>query len=76
MAKTVSPRKVIIELNEDGTFKRGVITYMISVDGVWDSKMRTIGIAEGVAKTQAAKGILNGVLGNAVQHILKGEKII
>jgi hypothetical protein len=43
--KIVVPRKVVIETNEDGTYKTGVIQYQLRIDGVLSaSKFYTMGI--------------------------------
>ena len=44
MAKNIIPNKVIINYNNDGTFRDGVIQYRVEADGALDNNFKTISI--------------------------------
>jgi hypothetical protein len=71
MAKVVVPKKVVIETNEDGTYKTGVIQYQLRIDGVLNaSKFYTMG-----ADTWLDDETINPLLEFAKSKIEEGENI-
>jgi hypothetical protein len=44
MAKQIISKKVVVNLNSDGTIKDGVFQYQLSVDGANNGKFYTVGI--------------------------------
>jgi hypothetical protein len=70
MAKKIVPHKLIVSLNEDGTFKSGILQYRIRVDGVLDNKYLTMSIAD-ITKTVDVGAVLSA----SKTHIEKGENI-
>jgi len=71
MAKEIIPYKFIANLNEDGTFKNGVLQYRIRVDGSMDPrKFFTIAIGGGIKIPD-----FNKVLSDSMTHAEKGEKM-
>lgn len=71
MGKLVIPKKVVIEINDDGTYKKGIIQYQIRVNGVLDaSKFYTMGV-----DTWLNDDLINAILAVAKNKIEEGETI-
>jgi len=64
MAKVIVPLKLVIEMEDDGTFKNGVLLYRRKIDGATDMrKTYSIAIKNGIQLTDMAK-----ILGQAKAH--------
>ena len=60
MSKAIIPKKLIIEINDDGTFKSGILQYRISIDGVTDeTKYYSVGIDDGMDTTQFIQPLID-----------------
>jgi hypothetical protein len=62
MVKEIISKKIIIDLNNDGTFKKGLLQYQIKNDGVVNNKYYTISIDSNFViqeKSDGLKGIIN-----------------
>ncbi len=70
MAKEIVPHKLIIDLNQDGSFRDGVLQYRIRVDGATQEKYFTMGLKNGVNGLN-----LQTLIDEAKSHTEKGEKI-
>lgn len=71
MIKKVVPKKVVIEISAEGTYKTGVIQYQIEVDGVLDAaKFYTMGI-----DTWMGNEVVDILLSVAKSKVEEGEKI-
>lgn len=69
--KEVIVTKVVIDTNENGTFKSGVMQYQLKIDGVLDrKKFYTMGIGAWLDTD-----IVNELLAVGKEHIEAGENI-
>ena len=69
--KKIVPRKLVITLNEDGTFKDGILMYQIDENGSIDKrKFYTMGIKEGIRIPDIEKITVDSIV-----HTGKGEAI-
>ena len=76
MAKQIVTKRIILDMNADGTFKSGVLQYRIRTDGALDPKVRTMSVGGGIAVNQTAIDRINSILAAARQHIERGEGIL
>ena len=78
--KSIVCKKLIIELNDDGTFKSGLLQYQIQEDGILGNKKYTIGINEVIqpsgeltaGKTQGTMLLQEGMAPVSVADSLQG----
>jgi hypothetical protein len=71
MAKEIIPLRLIIELNEDGTFKDGILQYQLREIGVVSKRnFYTVGVKEGIKIPDLEKIVLDSVI-----HAEKAEQI-
>lgn len=78
--KSIVCKKLIIELNDDGTFKSGLLQYQIQEDGILGNKKYTIGINEVIqpsgevaaGKSQGTMAIQEGTVASSVSDNLQG----
>lgn len=69
--KSIIPIKLIIDLNEDGTFKDGILQYQMSVDGAIEKRRYyTVGIKDGIKIPD-----LETIIGDSKIHAEKAEKV-
>ena len=72
MAKEIIPLKLIVDLNEDGTVKDGILQYQLRELGVTSKRnFYTIGIKSGIQIPDLEK-----IISDSKTHAEKGEKII
>jgi hypothetical protein len=70
MSREIVPHKLIINLDNNGDFKTGLLQYRIRSGGALNNKFFTMTIDNGI---QIAA--INGVLAQAKRHAEKGEGI-
>jgi hypothetical protein len=71
MAKEIIPLKLIIELNEDGTFKDGILQYQLRETGAVSKRnFYTIGVKEGIKIPDLEK-----IVSDSIAHTAVAEKI-
>jgi len=68
--KEIVPHRLIIDLNQEGGFKSGILQYRIRNDGVMVNKFFTMGIAGGINLPA-----MNTMLLKTKGHVEIGEKI-
>ncbi|MGD0336718.1 MAG: hypothetical protein ABSB18_06425 [Candidatus Omnitrophota bacterium] len=68
--KQIIPHKLIISLNQDGTFKSGILQYKLKIDEIEERQFRTLGITQGINQEE-----INKVLEDAKSHAEQGEGI-
>lgn len=70
--KEIIPLKLIIDLNEDGTFKDGILQYQLREDGsIEKRRYYTVGIKNGIKIPD-----IQSILDDSKIHAQKAEKII
>ncbi len=70
--KEIIPAKLIIDINEDGTFKNGLLQYQIGEDGIINRrKFYTMTVNAGIVVEE-----INKIITDTKTHTKKGEKII
>ncbi len=65
----IVPKKLIINLNQDGTFRDGILQYQIRRDGVMPNKFYTMGINSGISLP-----VMNTMLTGVKERVEIGEK--
>jgi len=66
----IIPQKLIFELNEDGTYKRGLIQYRLKANNEIIGKVFSMGLGQDYAKL----GVENMVV-NAIKLVAAGESV-
>jgi len=70
--KEIIPLKLIIDLNEDGSFRDGILQYQIKDNGSMEKRrFYTIGIKNGIKIPD-----IQSILDDSKIHAAKAEKII
>ena len=72
--KEIISKKIIVELNSDGTFKDGVFQYQTRVDGANNGRFYTIGIKSAMSEETIL--ITNGIIQKAIDLANQTEGII
>ena len=61
--KNIKPHRIMLEFDENGVFKDGILIYQILDDsGLLDSKFRTISF-----KTELNIPVMNGIINKSIQ---------
>lgn len=68
--KDIIPQKIVIEMNEDGTFKNGVMLYKRRIDGQIDGKTYSLAIKNGITENDVKK-----ILDQAKSHVNLAEGV-
>lgn len=68
--KEIIPHKIIINLDEDGSFRDGIMQYRIKHGNATENKFYTMGIKNGISLAA-----INTQIVKAKEHVEKGEGI-
>ncbi len=69
MAKIVVPKKLVVDINEDGTFSKATMLYKLKENGSENPKGLSMTVSDAIVDTEG----FNIELANMKSHIEQGE---